>query len=191
MLITAALKEWSVAVDALATGETILLLRKGGIKEDRGRFSAESDRVLLFPTLEHQKPALLKPQYQSAVKPVDSGWHPQTITLKAWADITHVFLTTDAEQVEALSPFHIWQPQLAQSRLKWKAKQPLYVLLLRAYRLPQPVEIAWQESYSGCRSWLTLGPGLSAGIDTEGSDCAIAQADYQAQVTEIEKILST
>ncbi|MGC1218532.1 MAG: DUF1802 family protein, partial [Phormidesmis sp.] len=61
MLITAALKEWSVAVDALAAGETILLLRKGGIKEDNGQFSAQADRAMLFPTFEHQRRDLLKP----------------------------------------------------------------------------------------------------------------------------------
>ena len=132
MLINTALKEWSIAVDALAAGETMLLLRKGGIKEVGGRFCAQAEQVVLFPTFEHQKPELLKPQYQSAVQPVEQGWHPQTITLKAWAKVTNIFLTYEADKVAALADFHIWQPSLAQTRLKWKAKQPLYVLTLRA-----------------------------------------------------------
>lgn len=186
MLITAALKEWSVAVDALAAGETILLLRKGGIKEDNGQFSAQADRAMLFPTFEHQRRDLLKPQYQSAVEPVTPGWHPQTIELKAWAEITHIFLTHEAEQVAALETFHIWQPHLAEERLKWKPSQPLYVLLLRAYRLLSPVIISWQSAYGGCRSWIDL----AQGIETEGGVAAISEADYQAKVAAIQRLLA-
>lgn len=191
MLITSALKEWSVAVDALADGDTILLLRKGGIKEHKGRFAAEADRVLLFPTFEHQKPELLKPDYRDQVVPVEKGWHPQTITLKAWAEITHIFLTQDAQKVEALAPFHIWQPQLAQERLKWKVKQPLYVLTLRTYRLANPMTMPWQSAFGGCRSWLDLSGEIAEGVEIEdGTKPVLSTADYQAQVEAIAAILA-
>ena len=186
--LTTALKEWSVAIDALAQGETILLLRKGGIKESQGKFSAEADQVVLFPTFEHQKPELLKPQYQSAVKPVTKGQHPETITLKAWADITHIFLTDDADKVAALSAFHIWQPNLAQERLKWKPKQPLYVLALRAYRFSEPITLSWHESYGGCQSWLSLANEIT--VD-KGERAAMDEAEYQEQVKEISQVLNT
>jgi len=186
--IKTALKEWSVAVDALANGETMLLLRKGGIKEVGGSFSAQADRVVLFPTFEHQKPELLKPQYQAAVEPVTAGWHPQTITLKAWADITHIFLTHEADKVAALADFHIWQPNLAESRLKWKAKQPLYVLALRAYRLPEPLTVAWDDAYGGCRSWISLVNDVVATPSEEMA--AIASATYQDKVAAIDQLLS-
>ncbi|MEL6157843.1 MAG: DUF1802 family protein [Cyanobacteria bacterium J06627_32] len=178
MLIDAALKEWSVAVDALAEGDMMMLLRKGGIKEAQGRFSAQAENVVLFPTFEHQQPALLKPQYQAAVKPVEQGWHPRTITLKAWAAITDIFLTRDADKVAALANFHIWQPQLAQDRLRWKASQPLYVLALRTYRLAKPVELPWQASYGGCRSWITLAEPLPVSRDMP----VMSDRDYQQQV---------
>lgn len=55
-----ALKEWAVAVDALAEGKTILLLRKGGIKEEGNRFRVAYEEILLYPTYEHQQPNLLK-----------------------------------------------------------------------------------------------------------------------------------
>ncbi|MGB3295456.1 MAG: DUF1802 family protein [Phormidesmis sp.] len=187
MLIKTALKEWSVAVDALAAGETILLLRKGGIKEHQGRFSAEANRVALFPTFEHQRPELLKPQYRKSVEAVPQGWHPETITLKAWADITHIFLTDDADKVAALAAFHIWQPQLAQARLKWKPKQPLYILTLRAYRLAEPAIVPWQATYSGCRSWLPF----ELKTDLIDSLPAVADADYRTTVEAIETILAS
>jgi len=50
---THALKEWAVAVDALEQGKTIMLLRKGGIHEQGGRFVAQN-QILLYPTHEHQ-----------------------------------------------------------------------------------------------------------------------------------------
>ncbi len=175
-----------MAVDALAAGETMLLLRKGGIKEEGNQFSTEADRVVLFPTFEHQKRDLLKPRYQSSVAPVTPGWHPQTIELKAWAEITHIFLAREAKQVDALNPFHIWQPQLAEERLKWKPKQPLYVLALRAYRLLSPMTVPWQATYGGCRSWITL----EKGVETEGGVAAIADANYQTQVTAIQRLLA-
>ncbi len=184
--LTTALKEWSVAIDALAQGKTILLLRKGGIKESQGKFSAEANQVVLFPTFEHQKPELLKPQDQNAVKPVAKGWHPETLTLKAWADITHIFLTDDADKVAALSAFHIWQPNLAQERLKWKPKQPLYVLALRAYCFPEPITLSWHDSYGGCRSWLSLANGITADIGR----AAMNEAKYLKQIEEIVQVLN-
>ncbi|MGC1307222.1 MAG: DUF1802 family protein [Phormidesmis sp.] len=185
MQIKTALKEWSVAVDALAQGETIMLLRKGGIKEQQGKFSAEADRAVLFPTFEHQKPELLKPQYRARVKPVEKGWHPQTITLKAWADITHIFLTDEADKVEALSAFHIWQAQLAQERLKWKPKQPLYVLTLRVYRFAEPIAVSWQATYGGCKSWI----GLAQGVEAQLNEPVIEGDCYDEQVADIAHVL--
>lgn len=187
MLLQTALKEWSVAVDALAGGEMMVLLRKGGIKEDNGKFSAQAQNVVLFPTFEHQKPELLKAGYREAVKPVASGWHPQTITLKTWAQITHIFLTQDADKVARLADFHIWQPQLAQERLKWKAKQPLYVLALRAYRLAEPVEIEWDSAaYGGCRSWVELPSGIEVAEERE----AITPADYTQKINALSSLLN-
>ncbi len=185
MVIETALKEWSVAVDALAAGETILLLRKGGIKEHQGRFSPEADRVALFPTFEHQRPDLLKPQYRETVAAVPKGWHPEKITIKAWADITHIFLTDNADKVAALANFHIWQPQLAQERLNWKPKQPLYVMALRTYRLSDPVVLPWQAAYSGCRSWIALN------LETDATDVSpvVADANYHITVEAIEAVL--
>lgn len=183
--IKTALKEWSVAVDALAAGDTIVLLRKGGIKERKGRFVAQAERAVLFPTFEHQKPDLLKPKYREGVVPVSSSWHPETIELKAWAEVSDIFLTQDEAKVAALSKFHIWQPQLAEERLKWKPQQPLYVMALRVYQLPQPVAIPWSQRYRGCRSWVELEEAL---VVDDGLS-AIADADYKTRVAEIAALL--
>ena len=97
-----ALKEWNIAVKALEKGQTILLLRKGGIKEISGQFQVNHNPVLLYPTYEHQKPHLLKSDYTAFVKPVPSGWHPETIEISSWANITNIFQVQDFSIIKQL-----------------------------------------------------------------------------------------
>jgi hypothetical protein len=85
--LSPALKEWAVAVDALAAGQTILLLRKGGIREQGGTFAVPHRQVWLYPTYEHQKPHLLRSDYAAQVTEVPSGWHPEQVKIQAWAQI--------------------------------------------------------------------------------------------------------
>lgn len=185
-MLNHALKEWSVAVNALTQGETILLLRKGGIREVGGRFAVAHDTVLLYPTYEHQQPHLLKPQYAEPVKPVESGWHPEQIPIQAWAQITQVSAVTDAAAIAALNPFHIWTNQLATERFNWKPKQPLYLLMLRVYRLPNVVQIPYQESYGGCRSWIDL----EQSIDISTATPVLSAEGYAAQVQQIKTAIA-
>lgn len=160
--LTAALKEWAIAVDALMQGKTIVLLRKGGIREQGGSFAIEHPQIWLYPTYEHQKPHLLKPEWSSQVTPVASGWHPEQIDIQARAAITHEFQVSNAAAIEALLPFHIWNLQFVTERLKWKPRSPLSVLLLRVYRLPQAYTIPYRPPYGGCKSWIQLEERLSA-----------------------------
>src|SRR6266542_2032084 len=55
-----AFKEWAVTVRALAEGEQLLTLRKGGIREDHKHFEIEHDRFFLYPTFDHQRNTLVR-----------------------------------------------------------------------------------------------------------------------------------
>src|SRR4028119_2294429 len=55
-----ALKEWAVTVRALAEGEQLLTLRKGGIREENKHFEIEHDRFFLYPTFDHQRNDLVR-----------------------------------------------------------------------------------------------------------------------------------
>ena len=171
---TRALKEWNVAVNALADGETILLLRKGGIREQAGQFNVADKQVLLYPTFEHQQPDLLKPDFASQVKKVESGWHPEIIKIGSWAEITDVFLVAWEPAIAALFPYHIWHEKFVSDRLKWKQNQPIYILLLRAYRLAEIREIPYISEYGGCRSWIDLADPISL----EGSEAVLNDREY-------------
>jgi hypothetical protein len=182
-----ALKEWAIAVDVLTQGETIVLLRKGGIRESGGKFAVEHDRVLLYPTYEHQKPELLKDGYADRVRPVPSGWHPQQVEINALAQITHIFQVTAADRVAALQPFHIWNDRFVTERLKWKSKSPLYVLLLRVSRLADMRSIDYREEYGGCRSWIDLADQFAL----ESAVPVLEDAQYKARVDEICGVLAS
>lgn len=185
-----ALKEWAVAVKALAQGETILLLRKGGICEQGFTLPDQQPRFWLYPTYEHQQPHLLKPVYASQVTPVVSGWHPQTVAIQAWATVTAWFELTSVPELEALMPCHIWNEAFVSERLKWKPSLPLTALLLRVYVLPQPQLLPYQQAYGGCKSWIKLSEAdfnLSANPSTNPSAAtpALPDALYQQQAQAI------
>lgn len=183
---TRALKEWNVAVNALADGETILLLRKGGIREQAGQFKVADKQVLLYPTFEHQQPDLLKPNLASQVTKVESGWHPDTIIIGNWAEITDVFLVAWEPAITALFPYHIWNEKFVSDRLKWKQNQPIYILLLRTYRLAETVEIPYISEYGGCRSWIDL----AAPISLEGSEAVLSDLEYIKRSNEIRNMIA-
>lgn len=53
-----ALKEWAVLVDAMARGDIIAMVRKGGIREQRPGFSVRHDRFVFYPTFFHEKASI-------------------------------------------------------------------------------------------------------------------------------------
>jgi hypothetical protein len=180
-----ALKEWQIAVNALEQGHLILLLRKGGIREGKRRFSIEQNPVLLYPTFEHQQADLLKPEYATQVKAVASGWHPEQVRIGSWALISHVFQVMDGEPLAALSRFHIWSPTFVVERLRWQPSQPLYVLLLRVYRLAKSEMIPYAPTYGGCRSWIEL----EQAIALDDSQPVLDNPTYDQQVNAIQTVL--
>ncbi|MER3434225.1 MAG: hypothetical protein C4288_12560 [Leptolyngbya sp. ERB_1_1] len=179
-----ALKEWSIAIKALEQGETILLLRKGGIREEKGRFEVPFRRVLLYPTYEHQDPALLKDS--STVERVESGWHPATIEISSMAEITDVMQVSDPDVVRSLLPFHIWNDRFVEERLKWKPRSPLHLLLLQVSRLPQSQVIAYREEYGGCRSWIEVDE-----VEIDQAIPVLSETEYQKRVGQIRSIVSS
>ena len=69
-----AFKEWSVTVRALAEGEQLVTLRKGGIREDNKHFELEHEQFFLYPTFDHQ-PAVIPADVLTTAKEKDRyGW---------------------------------------------------------------------------------------------------------------------
>ncbi len=170
-----AFKEWAVTVRALADGEQLLTLRKGGIREQEKHFRLDHDRFFLYPTFDHQRTDLVRsshiPELQRALE--EGVWadgeppphaltldgdipQPDRVRIRAWAEVAAHWTITDRRVVEALSPYYVWTPDYAEKRLAWKRRHPLHVILLRTYRIPRPVTVRVRDEYGGCRSWLEI-----------------------------------
>ncbi len=177
-----ALKEWAVTVQALAQGQQVLLLRKGGIHEEGKDFRVVHPEFLLYPTYEHQREDLLKPAAQPSLKQLLAET-PQsdTITFSHWAQVAEVIEVSEQEKVDDLSGHHIWTDAYAQSRLHWKPMLPLSIMLLRVYQMEQPVTVPWTKEYGGCTSWVEMLPKIELGR----LQPALADQEFQRQVDEI------
>lgn len=152
-----ALKEWAVTERALGRGRQIVLLRKGGIREESREFRVPQSEFLIYPTYEHQKEELLKPAYRAELRAtLPERGDPARISFSYWARLEEIIELTEEEKLEALSPEFIWTTRYVQARLHWKPKTPLQALLVRVYRLEPPQEVPFLPSYAGCKSWVVL-----------------------------------
>ena len=169
-----ALKEWAVTQRALDRGEQVILLRKGGIREEAKEFRVVEPEFLIYPTFEHQREDLLKPAYRRHLQEVLAGPHDsREILFTHWARVAEVVEVTKRKTLEALSPHHIWTTNYAEARLHWKPRNPLLVLVVRVFRLAESVRAPFASAYAGCKSWVrleqeirlgTLTPVLSEGV---------------------------
>ena len=177
-----ALKEWAVTVQALAKGQQILLLRKGGIHEEGKNFRVIHPEFLLYPTYEHQREDLLKPQAQPSLKQLLAETpKSDTITFSHWAQVAEIIEVSEQDKVDDLSGHHIWTDAYAQSRLHWKPMLPLSIMLLRVYQLERPVTIPWTKEYGGCTSWVEMLPKIELGQ----LNPALSDQEFQRQADEI------
>ena len=171
-----ALKEWAVAVKALERGETALVVRKGGIREKA--FAVPKTRFLFFKSYEHQNPDQLKPAYHDLLRSIPERRDDEPVIFTSFAEVYGAYEVSEAEELEALDPHHVWTHTYAESRLKWRPKKPLTVLVLRTYLLPEPVELEYRAQYGGCKSWIEL----ERAVPTAGSRPALEDTVFQELV---------
>jgi hypothetical protein len=182
-----ALKEWAVAIEALGTGRTALIIRKGGIREESKRFELRYDECLLFPCFEHQQADLLRPEYAAALGHVLAE-APDTEALRFthYARVHAAFPVREQAELDALAPHHIWSDAYAASRLRWRPSQALTGIVLRVWRLAEPVSVPWRPEYAGCKSWLTLHDEARLSQATP----AMTDAAFAAEAAAIEAALA-
>ena len=198
-----AFKEWAVTVRALAEGEQLVTLRKGGIREENKHFEIEHDRFFLYPTFDHQQNTLVRESHRPELgRALEEGvWsdgeprpsafenggvpQPDRVRIRAWAEVAASYLITDPRCVDALSPYYVWTPDYSEKRLAWKRRHPLHVILLRTYRIPRPVTVKVRDEYLGCRSWLELHRELPF----EGTP-VLSDDEFERAAEEIEAIAS-
>jgi hypothetical protein len=156
-----ALKEWATVCRALETGRQIVLLRKGGIYESAGEFELEHREFLLFPTYLHQNVRMLKPEAHAGFEPHTA--EPDRVRLSAAGVVTDIVPVESRAQVDAIDAEHVWTGPLIDMRFNYKPQNPLYLMLVRAYRLREPVAVENTPAYAGCKSWVPLDEPVATG----------------------------
>lgn len=171
--LNVALKEWDAVCHALLSGRQILLLRKGGILEQsqKNRFSITHNQFLLFPTFLHQSRGELKAEVEFE----PAAAEPEHVLISAAAVVSDIVKVDSRQQIDRLDHQHIWTSSLIDMRFKYKPQNPLYLVLVRTYRLAAPVTLANVPAYAGCKSWVPL----ERDISTAGATPVLGEDDFQ------------
>ena len=156
-----ALKEWSIICKALEDGNQTILLRKGGILEYKKGFEISQKSFMLYPTLEHQGAEYLQPKYLQTYDLIlgankSEEIQSNTNTLRSIARIEAIQEFYDHEVLPELEKYHIWNEKYVNMRMNYNPKKPMNALLLRVYKLPQPITIDVNPEWSGCKSWINI-----------------------------------
>ncbi|GAF73216.1 unnamed protein product, partial [marine sediment metagenome] len=171
-----ALKEWAVVCEALATGQQTLLLRKGGIAEQSGRFQVEQPEFWLFPTRFHQSDEELTPHAAPLLEVARQAQPPDgVVRLSLYAAVGAVRYLDEEALLSGLVRQHILSHQTTLDRFHYR-KPGLFVLLMRIWKRPQPIEIPDLPHYAGCHSWVEL----PAELATEGLQPVLSDAEFDA-----------
>ena len=169
-----ALKEWSAVIAALDGGEQIFLLRKGGIVEARRGFEPRYKEFLFFPTTEHQHARYLKPEC--------AGWLARETSPEAGLRISHLarvsgVVRAPQDPSALIEAPHIWNEDFIRQRYTYRPDLPLYVLVVRVFRLRSPHVIPLRPAYAGCKSWVHL----TEEVAVEGAEPVLAEAEFAKQ----------
>ncbi|MBA3749474.1 MAG: DUF1802 family protein [Nitrosopumilus sp.] len=174
----AALKEWAIVCKAAEDGKQVLLFRKGGIMEYRNGFELKHKNFFLFPTFEHQSMESIRNEYQAELEnlekqhirndiPKDSKlldqYNSDTIqnitNINLFVEITYFNEINDINKLEKLEKFHIWNIDYVKMRFNYNPKKPLYLMLLRTYKLNDVIKIHNKHEWAGCKSWIQIDLG--------------------------------
>lgn len=179
-----ALKEWAVVCRALEEGRQVVLLRKGGILEYRQGFEVKHDRFLLFPTFEHQSKDHLQADYAGRLDDVlqeqpASGSNRIT----SYAQAVEVKEISQRAALYSLSNYHVWSESYVNARMDYNPKKPMSVILLRVFKLAQPILVDSKPEWAGCKSWIPLD------MEADGTP-ALSDSQFDKIASEVRGVLS-
>ena len=179
------MKEWSVTIDALATGDQIFLLRKGGIREANRHFELAKRRFLLYPTHFHEAEMMLKPQFRHVAEAPRSG-DQGSVQIKAWAEVVDVIRIDQVDHLNALTDCHVWTDEFVAKRIAWKPLHAASLIMLKTHTLAEPVRIPIEPHHKGCKSWVDIEPAVGIG----NSSPALSISEWEERTRVIRLLLS-
>ncbi|HVE77863.1 MAG TPA: DUF1802 family protein [Gemmatimonadaceae bacterium] len=172
-----ALKEWAVLCDAMARGDVVALVRKGGIREQRKGFAVRHERFLLYPTFFHEKVEEVAPRFRGRLAATQETRPAEgTVRLSLVADVAAVWRVTTLEALRAIDQEHGLARSAAESRFHYRGVPEVRVVAARVRALPVPVVVVEARRYAGCVSWVALDDAVDvAGASPVVDDTAFAR----------------
>lgn len=182
-----ALKEWATVLEAMARGEQLLLIRKGGLIEPGSGFELAASAFVFYPTFEHQAVNYLRAPYRSYVDEAAKRRAPEgQVRCELVGVAVSSVRSQDPAIVERLNEFHVYNQEFVSQRLKWQPEQPLAVVVVRAYRLPTPRLLTVVARYAGCKSWVDL----ESPVSLEGARPVLDDHTFQQRLKALSPLLT-
>ncbi|HEY5040142.1 MAG TPA: DUF1802 family protein [bacterium] len=152
-----ALKEWAVVLKALEEGKQTLLLRKGGIQEENGEFKPEHPEFFLYPTFEHESLQDIKSDWRPRLAAIEKeNKDPKRVHFRLYAVADVIEKITDWEVCKRAIPFTVMSDEAIEKRFNYGDWPGVYMMMVRVYLLPVPLELPVKPAYAGCKSWVPL-----------------------------------
>jgi len=187
-----ALKEWSIVCRALEEGKQSVLLRKGGILEYKDGFEISQKIFVVYPTLEHQSKEYLQQDYlrefELLLEKNDPTFEDKTNTITILAQIEGMQEFNDESKLAKLEKYHIWNEKYVNMRMSYNPKKPMNALLLRIYKLPEPISIKVNPEWAGCKSWINIEIPKINGITSDNIHKLLNQCEPAIKESDFQKI---
>lgn len=181
-----ALKEWATVLEAMARGEQLVLIRKGGLVEPGRGFELLSPTFAFYPTFEHQAVGYLRAPYQRYFEEARRRRAPEgEVRLELVGHAVSSVRCADPAIVERLRDFHVYNEAFVRQRLKWQPEEPLAIVVVRVFRLPSPQVLTVTPRYAGCKSWVDL----DAPLPVAGAVPVLDEAAFQQRVQALRPLL--
>jgi hypothetical protein len=179
--VNVALKEWDVQTRALESGHVTLLMRKGGIVEQRGEFSIEHEKFWLYKTFLHQNATELRPSFQDLLR---ENPHAGKVELSSFAVVEKTWKLEDLSTILQLETHNALTADALERKYHYRNKPFVHALLLRVYTC-EPVYILETPEYAGCVSWVQL----EQSIEAQNSRPVLSDQDFRQFKTQFEASL--
>jgi hypothetical protein len=181
-----ALKEWAVLCDAMARGDIIAMVRKGGVREQRAGFAVRHDRFVFYPTFFHERDGELAPRFRDTLA-ISQAAQPRTglVRLSLVADVAAVWHIRDLEALRAIESDHGLAWEAVESRFSYRGVPGVQVVAVRVSRLPAAVELPEARRYAGCVSWVEL----DEDVDISRASAVTDSATFDARLARMRAAL--
>ncbi|WP_165065248.1 DUF1802 family protein [Paludisphaera rhizosphaerae] len=164
-------KEWSGVCAALASGRQTVILRKGGIAEEGGRFTPDHRVFWLYPTRIHEAQQGLREE----PAPVENLTDASLVLIRSLAVVDSVHLIEREDELDRLEPFHVWTDETVHKRFHYR-RPGLWVLSVRVWDRAEAEVIRPSVEQLGCKTWIHL----DSPISTSGLVSALSDEKWQS-----------